>query len=112
VIQRNAADVPKMFTEREKQALATSYFVKKLVGHDTGSPLGNRQKDNEQTLDNSEAMRAIMTTVPGDSDRVCPFGFPPQWDRFALFFHRQRALMRWSVISGCRPILADGGELV
>jgi hypothetical protein len=27
VIQRNAADVPKIFTEREKQALATSYFV-------------------------------------------------------------------------------------
>jgi len=35
VIQRNAADVPKMVTEREKQALATSYFVKKPVGHDT-----------------------------------------------------------------------------
>jgi hypothetical protein len=35
VIQRKVADVPKMVTEREKQALATPYFFNKLLGHHT-----------------------------------------------------------------------------
>ncbi len=63
MIQQNGADVPKMVTEREKHALAASYFVKKLVGHDKMPVKGPEILSVDPQSPDPEVIRKAATTI-------------------------------------------------